>query len=364
MALTEKTGQIQVTLGSFCYGEKCFVRFKPSELDDSYTVTLYKDARYMKPFKEQTFTSSEVCGLDWGTFEQHKRFLRYFYKPAKLCTYVTIITKTKSISFVFTGDEGEQLKEWKNAIQKFLYKGRTYVREKLRHEGEDVMLQVGNLNIALTKGRQEDQPAYAKQCWPKEIFYDCQLFGRIMKIIIKPPKAPCVIEVPLECLRGACEDTKILSQEETVEKIRTTLFEFVVCYWFTKEKIYEDLHDGIYTDIESDFFDLNQLEVFSRGGSEEVRLNMHNLYKKVMDSENHYTEPNSPSRSFSVSYDRNDQFILNAGFAIQQIKANAPLPDTLCLSNAVRANICYRLYKETQIDRTGDWTALASEIGA
>ena len=151
MELTEKTGRVQVTFGSFGYVEKYFVRFKPNELDDTYTVSLYKDARYMIPFQEETFTSSDVCGLDWGTFELQKKVLKYFYKPSKLCTYLTIITKTKSISFVFSGDEGEQCKEWKNAIQKFLYKGRTYIREKLKHEGDDVMLQIGNLNIALTK---------------------------------------------------------------------------------------------------------------------------------------------------------------------------------------------------------------------
>lgn len=363
MELTEKTGRVQVTFGSFGYVEKYFVRFKPNELDDTHTVSLYKDARYMTPFQEETFTSSDVCGLDWGTFELQKKVLKYFYKPSKLCTYLTIITKTKSISFVFSGDEGEQCKEWKNAIQKFLYKGKTYIREKLKHEGDDAMLQVGNLNIALTKDRRRDQPAYTKLSWPKTMFYDCQLDGRAIKMIMKAPNAPCATEVLLECLRGACEDTKILSREETVARIRTTLFEFVVCYWFTKEKIYEDLQDGIYTDIESDIFDLNQLHDFSCGGSEEVRQNMHNLYKKFKDNENHYTEPNSPIRPFSIYYDKNDQFILNAGYAIQQIKANPPRPDTLCLSNALRANICYRLYKETQIERTGDWTALASEIG-
>ena len=318
----------------------------------------------MKPYMEESFSSSEVCGLDWGTFEQSRRVLKYFFKPPKICTYVTIITRSRPISFIFVGDEGEQLKEWKNAIQKFLYKGKTYIREKLRNGQDDVMLQVGNLNISLTIDRREDQPAYAKFCWPKHMFYDCQLDGTVMSLVIKDPQcAPLETVVPLHCLRGACDGTKIFSQEETIAKIRTAMFEFVVCYWFTKEKIYEDLEDGIYTDIESDIFDLNHLEDFSRGGSEEVRYNMHNFYKKYKDSESHYTESGGLIRPFSEHFDRRDQFILNAGFAIQQIKANPPRPDTLRLSNATRADIVYSLYREPQIDRTGDWTALASQIG-
>ena len=373
MAKLEKAGQVHFAFRNLLKIKECFLRFKFDKSQDSYTLFMYKDQSDMIPFRDETFTTSDLCGLDWGTFELSKPVLGIFHKRPKICTYITILTKEKSITIIFIGDEGEKFRDWKDALVQYLYKGRIYVREKLRLNGKDVMLQAGNMNISLTTDREDERPAGVLHHWSKDTFYDSLAEGRMLKLIVKPNaegkpnvEAPS-IEMDLECLRKGRENGNgnIISQEENVSRIRNSLFEFVVCYWYTKEDIYNDLQDGIYANLQSDIFDLNKMEdVDSFGGSGNLRRYMHNLYKKVKDSQTQYMNLVSGGRRCSaVEYTDEDQFVLNAGYAIHKIKTNEPRPDTLRLSKALRTDICYKLYSQTQIERSADWTALASQIG-
>ena len=276
---------------------------------------------------------------------------------------MTIINKTKSISLLFSGDEGEQLNDWKNALRQILNGGRAFFREKLNHEGQTVMLQVGRVNLSLTEDRQQSEPARCKLSWPRDMLYESKVNGRVMTMYLQSPDQPRTINVELECQRGACQNGKILSPEETIEAIRVALFEFVVCYWFTKETVYETLQDCIYKDYGSDYYDLNKLEeIRAYSGREQLRSTMENIYKKFKDVQGHrYTQPNQPS---NYNWTQDEQFVVNAGHVIQQIRAHPPTPDTLYLPFKVRIDICLRLYTDSQMGTTGDWTALASQIGA
>ena len=357
----EKSGKVKVTFGNFDQAKKCYVKIKLTERDDAYDVSLYKDSGYNKAFQQEIFKGSDVCGLDWGSFEEQQKVMKCCYKPPKIYTYVTIINKTKSISLLFSRDEGEQLNEWKNALKQLLYGGHTYIREKLNYEGKDVMLQVGKVNISLTEDKRDLEPARPKHSWPKDMLYECPINGRIMTMTIKSPHHQNITNIQLECQRGACQNGAVMTPEETILQIRKTLFEFVVCYWFTKEKVYESLQNSIYTDYGSDYYDLNKLEGLGPyGDPDQIRNNMENIYKKCRDNEGQYTSPNDPNTLPFLS--QVEKTVMNAAHVIKLIRENPP-PDTLHLPVEIRTDICYKLYANTELDRTGDWTALASEIG-
>lgn len=355
-------GPARVTIGGdFSVSQKCYVKFSSLE-NDVFKLSQFKDGDCKVLLNEERFLGSDLCGVDWGSFEDQRRVLRLFVAPPQVFSYVTIITKRKPVTLLFAEDEGKQLDIWKRSLQSLLYGDRTHIRERLSYQGKTVLLQVGHRNICvIEEAKPPKREATMIHSWDKGMFFDCKVNGRTLHFVFSSPQLQRNYELQLECQKSDFINGKIVPPNETAKRIGDAVSHFIVSYWFTKEHLYETLASDIHSDVStcSSFYDLNKLEdADTYGGCEQIRQTMCKVYQKLKDLENRFA-----GEHVHRSFNEEEKFVLSVGQIMQQIRAHSPRPDTLKLPTAVRTDICYKLYPVTESDRTADWTALASQIG-
>ena len=344
-------GQAKVTFGNFDLAKKHYVQFRVID-DDQFSLTLYKDKKYVKIHKIETFGGSDLCGLDWGTCETQKVYFKLLYMPPKLNTYVTIINRTKSISLLFPKDVGVQMNYWKNELKDLLYGAGGCIRESLRYGGETVLLQAGKRTLCLTNVRCGMEPARVRrdQCWDKGKFHSCYTTGRFLYLHMETAAVPSRVNVmQLECERSGMLYGQIRSQEDIVRRIRWEIYNWAVAYRFTDITFYDGLRRIIEEDEGNGYYDLNELQDFGTAESQ-MGNTLLDVGRKCKENARHFTSTEIRAAT--------------TGYILSKIKANPPDRDTLQLPKQIRSDICLRLYDENARDVSGgDWKGLASAIG-
>ena len=346
-------GKAKVTFGNFELARRYYVRFRDVG-DDKFILGLYKDEQFSAPYQEEWINSTDVCGLDWGTYERKREFLNWLYLPPKYYTFITLVCKTKSITLLFSKDTiGVHLSHWRTELQAMFRGSRSSLREQLRYGQDIVTLQVWEKNISIVDERYNTEPARVRpgMCWVKEDFYNSEILPNATIELLMKQEPYWVVTVPLTCERSGFLYGQYMTEEDIIRHIQGVIFDTVVVYEFTGQKIYEDLQDVIdYDDNDNDFFDLNKLEDPEETGYQ-MKHTMCNARQKVKD------------RIFqSTEYPTNEKRAIRIGYFLRKIRDHVPQPDTLNLPESMRCEICVDLYKETPSE-SGDWTELASLIG-
>ena len=348
-------GKAKVTFGNFELARRYYVRFREIG-DDNFILALYKDEQLATPYQEEWISSTDVCGLDWGTYERKREFLNWLYLPPKYYTFITLVCKTKSITLLFSKDTiGVHLSYWRTELQAMFRGNRSSLRERLRCGEDIVTLQVWKKNISIVDERSKTEPARVRpgMCWVKEDFYNSEILSNdTIELLMKQETAPNgMVMVCLKCERSGFLYGQYMTEEDIIRHIQGVIFDAVVVYEFTGQKIYEDLQDVIdYDDKDNDFFDLNKLED-PEETEHQMKNTMCNVRQKVKN--NVYQ---------SDAYTTIEKRTIRIGHLLRKIRNHFPEPDTLKLPEPIRCDICVDLYKENP-GESGDWTELASKIG-
>ena len=348
-------GKAKVTFGDLGLARRHYVRFRDIG-DDKFILALYKDEQFSTPHQEEWISSTDVCGLDWGTYERQREFLNWLYLPPKYYTFITLVCKTKSITLLFSKDTtGVHLSHWRTELQAMFRGSRSSLREQLRFGEHIVTLQVWKKNISIVDERCNTEPARVRpgMCWVKEDFYNSEMLpNATIELLMKQETAPDgVVTMRLTCERSGFLYGQYMTEENIIRHIQGVIFDTVVVYEFTGQKIYGDLQDLIdYDDKDNDFFDLNKLEDTEETGFQ-MKHTMCSARQKVKDGIYQGTE-----------FTTNEKRTIRIGYFLRKVRDNVPQPDTLNLPESSRCDICAGLYKVTPTE-SGDWTELASQIG-
>ena len=344
----------KVTFGNFVLAHRYYVRFRETE-DDNFILTLYKDKQYSTPYQEECISSTDVCGLDWGTYERKRHLGNWLYLPPKYYTFITLVCRTKSITLLFSRDiVGVHLSHWRKELQAMFRGSRSSLREHLRYCDDIITLQVWKKNISIVDERIDTEPARVRpgMCWVKEDFYNCEILTGAINLVMKPSARPeGVSTVNLTCERSGFLYGRYMSREDIIHHITGVIFDTVVVYEFTGQRIYEELQDVIdYEEQSNDFFDLNKLED-PEETEHQMKNTMYDIRLKVMNQMYQNAE-----------YTAKEKRTLRIGYLLRKIRDERPYPDTLNLPESVRCDVCIGLYRETP-QESGNWTELASLIG-
>ena len=350
-------GEAKVTYGDFKLANRYYVRFREIE-DDNFILTLYKDKQYSTPCQEEWISSTDVCGLDWGTYERKRHLLNnWLYLPPKYYTFITLVCKTKSITLLFSRDiVGVHLSHWRKELQAMFRGSRSSLRERLRYCDDIITLQVWKKNISIIDERSDTEPARVRagMCWVKEDLYNCEILtgGIDLSLIMKPSAGPQGIStVNLSCERSGFLYGKYMSREDIMQHIEGVIFDTVVVYEFTGQRIYEELQDVIeYENESNDFFDLNKLED-PEATEHQMKNTMSHIRLKIKNQMHQ-----------NAAYTPHEKRTIRIGYLLRKIRDEPPHPDTLNLPESIRCDICVGLYGETP-QESGDWRELASLLG-
>ena len=343
-------GFVQISFGHLSEGKKHYVKFVHKE-GHNFQLLLYKKSAAVLS-KEVSFTAEEVCGLDWGTIDRSRRFA-FISFPSEMLLFLTLIIKSRTISFLFSERENEMMKKWKAVLKKHL--NLDIIRETGMNYGQyPALLHVNVATISLTTKQEGMRPSTCMEMWKIEHYYGCEVRQpeiRLMFIGPNKEKQECI----LMCTRG----------DEILTGIRSALASFTITEMFSNSQTYAEIEDFLHLDARSDYFDLNKVgDLYAEKiGNRSLSRQLEKIYKKLKDiqisNKDIRTVYNLPNDVLNDT----EKYAAHLGAIISKMREVAPQPNTLGLSEELRADICARLYSTTATGRISDWTALASVIG-
>ena len=339
-----------ISFGHLSEGKKHYVKFVHRDGKNFQLLLYTKSASVLS--QEVSFTTEEVCGLDWGTTEK-KRKIAFVYFPGEIILFLSLIFKTRAISFIFSEKEQEILKLWKEVFQNHL--NLDIIRETgMKYEMSPSILHVNVATISLTTKQDGMRPSACMKVWKTEHYYGCEVQQheiRVMFVGSKKERQQCV----LTCYKG----------EDVLYGIKSILASFTITELFSNSHMYDEIGDVLQFGADGDNFDLNNVgDLYEEKiGKKSLSKQLEKIYKKLKDLQisnkdfkDVYNQPND-------LFNDTEKYTAHVGAIISKMREVSPQPDTLGLSVPLRAAICARLYSATPSDRRRDWTALASQIG-